>query len=86
MAILSRKIVCNHNKLILLLFSVKKNLDAKLINVPPTQEIVADSIRSVNSEHLNKFIILFGTVVRTGNVHSRELVKDFKCKQCEKEF
>ena len=58
----------------------------KLINVPPTKEIVAESIRSVNSEHLNKFIILFGTVVRTGNVHNRELYKDFECKQCQKVF
>ncbi len=30
-------------------------------------------------------MIIFGTVVRTGNVHSRELRKLFKCKQCEKE-
>ena len=47
-----------------------KKLCVKLINVPPTKEIVAESIRTVNSEHLNKFIILFGTVVRTGHVHS----------------
>lgn len=56
----------------------------KLINVPPIKEIVADTIRQVNSSHLNKFIILFGTVVRTGHVHSRELYKEFKCKTCEK--
>ena len=52
--------------------------------MPPTKEIVAESIRSVGSEHLNKFIILFGTVVRTGHVHSRELFKEFSCKACGK--
>ena len=67
-------------------FRVKKNIDIKLINVPPTTEIVASSIRSVTSEHLNKFIILFGTVIRTGNVHNRELFKDFECKNCNKVF
>ena len=56
----------------------------KLINVPPTKEVVAESIRQVGSEHLNKFIILFGTVVRTGHIHSRELFKEFMCKSCEK--
>lgn len=56
----------------------------KLSNVPPTKEVVAESIRSVGAEHLNRFIILFGTVVRTGNVHSRELFKEFSCRQCGK--
>ncbi|CDW77769.1 mcm2 3 5 family protein [Stylonychia lemnae] len=65
---------------------VKKNLDVKLSMVPPTKEIVAESIRQVTSEHLNKFIILFGTVVRTGHVHSRELFKKFQCRQCNSEF
>ena len=57
-----------------------KKLTVKLFNVPPTNEIVAESIRSVGPEHLNKFIILFGTVVRPGHVHSRELFKEFQCK------
>lgn len=61
-----------------------KKIVVKLTNVPPTKEIVAESIRSVTSEHQNKFIILFGTVVRTGHVHSRELYKEFQCKACEK--
>jgi DNA replicative helicase MCM subunit Mcm2 (Cdc46/Mcm family) len=59
---------------------VKENLDVKLHNVPPSKEILAESIRDVSTEHLNKCIIIFGTVVRTGKVHSRELRKDFKCK------
>lgn len=63
-----------------------KKLQVKLTNVPPTKEIVTESIRTVNAEHLNKFIILFGTVVRTGHVHSRELFKEFACKQCQKTF
>ena len=54
--------------------------------VPPTKEIVCESIRKVGSEHLNKYIIVFGTVVRTGNVHSRELYKDFQCKSCGKKI
>eukprot|EP00347_Sterkiella_histriomuscorum_P013643 403363933 len=65
---------------------VKKNLDVKLLNIPPTKEVVAESIRAVNTEYQNKFIILTGTVVRTGHVNSRELFKQFKCRQCEKEF
>lgn len=52
--------------------------------MPPTREIVAESIRAVGAQHLNKFIILFGTVVRTGNVQSRELFKEFACRQCGK--
>jgi hypothetical protein len=63
-----------------------KKLNVKLINVPPTKEIVAESIRQVNSEHLNKFIILFGTVVRTGHVQTRELYKEFECRSCGKRF
>lgn len=27
-------------------------------------------------------VVIFGTVVRTGNVNSRELLKKFECKQC----
>ena len=45
-----------------------KKIHVKLTNVPPTKEIVAESIRSVGAQHINKFIILFGTVVRTGHV------------------
>lgn len=61
------------------------NLDVKLKSVPPTHEILTESIRDITTSHQNKFVIIFGTVVRTGNVHSRELRKLFKCKQCEKE-
>ena len=65
---------------------VKERLDVKLINVPPTKEIVAESIRDLNAKHLGKLIIIFGTVVRTGNVSSRELKKKFVCKSCQKEY
>ena len=64
---------------------VKKRLDIKLVNVPPSSEVVAENIRDLSSKHLNKQIICFGTVVRTGNVRSRELIKKFKCRQCEYE-
>lgn len=64
---------------------MKERLDIKLINVPPTKEIVAESIRDLSSQHLNKLIIIFGTVVRTGNVNSRELKKKFACKTCGKQ-
>lgn len=66
--------------------TVKERLDIKLINVPPTKEIVSESIRDLSAKHLNKLIIIFGTVVRTGNVNSRELKKKFACKACEKEY
>ena len=66
--------------------TVKERLDVKLINVPPTKEIVAESIRDLNAKHLGKLIIIFGTVVRTGNVSSRELKKKFACKSCQKEY
>ena len=58
------------------------HLDIKLINVPPTKEIVAESIRDLSAMHLNKLIMICGTVVRTGNVNSRELTKKFTCKSC----
>ena len=45
--------------------------------VPPTKELVAESLREITSYHLNKFIIIFGTVVRTSNIQSRELYKEF---------
>ncbi len=54
--------------------------------MPPTKEIVAESIRDLGAKHLNKLIMIFGTVVRTGNVNSRELKKKFVCKACEKEY
>lgn len=56
---------------------VKERLDVKLINVPPTSEIVCETIREIDATHLNKFIIIYGTVVRTGNVGARELFKKF---------
>lgn len=40
----------------------------------------------MTARHLNKYIIIYGTVVRTGNVNSRELTKKFKCKLCEREY
>ena len=61
--------------------SVKTKLDVKLINVPPIPgEIVAESIRDLSNKMLGKQIILFGTVLRTGNVNSRELYKNYACK------
>jgi DNA replicative helicase MCM subunit Mcm2 (Cdc46/Mcm family) len=57
-----------------------------LINVPPISgEIVAESIREINNRMLGKQIIVFGTVMRTGNVNSREIFKKFECKQCGKQ-
>ena len=66
--------------------TVKERLDVKLINVPPTKEIVAESIRDLGPKHLNKLIIIFGTAVRTGKVNNRELKKKFACKNCGKEY
>ena len=64
------------------LLKVKHKLDIKLNNVPPSKEIAPEKIRDLSSHHLGKMIVLFGTVVRTGNVNSRELLKRFECKQC----
>ncbi len=86
MYLCSRQTQCNKVSIMFFSYITPKKLVVKLVNVPPTKEIVAESIRSVNSEHLNKFIILFGTVVRTGHVHSRELFKEFECRSCGKRF
>lgn len=65
---------------------LKERIDIKLINVPPTKEIVAESIRELSARHLNKLIIISGTCVRTGNINSRELKKKFACKSCGCEY
>lgn len=57
--------------------SVKRKLDIKLTHVPPVPEIVCEFIRNMGQEQLGKIAIIFGTVVRTSNVNSRELIKDF---------
>ena len=54
--------------------------------IPPSSEIMAENLRDISSRHLNKFVGAMGTVVRTAKVQSRELYKDFKCKQCGKIF
>jgi len=64
----------------------KKNLDIKLAQIPPVEEIVAENIRNISSVHLVKFISVFGTVVRTSAVNNRELYKEFKCRDCGKLF
>ena len=61
---------------------MKKNLDVKLIQVPPLKEVHCESIRNLNSHNLGKTTIIFGTVIRTGNMSARELIKDFQCKLC----
>ena len=66
--------------------SIKKNIDVKLTNVPPLKEVICESIRNLGQYHLNKRTIIFGTVVRTSNINSRELKKDFECKLCSKKF
>ena len=63
-------------------FSVKSKLDIKLNNIPPLKEILCDSIRNLGQNHIEKQSIIYGTVLRTNNVNSRELFKDFECKQC----
>ena len=61
-------------------FSVKNKLDIKLNNIPPLKEILCDSIRNLGQNHIEKQSIIYGTVLRTNNVNSRELFKDFECK------
>ena len=61
---------------------LKTHLDICFVQVPPLRELVCESIRNLGQQHLNKTSIIFGTVVRTSNVNSRELSKEFECKQC----
>ena len=65
-------------------YSLKPHLDVKLFNVPPHKDIICESIRNLNHRHLQKTCLVFGTVVRTGNVGSRELAKLFQCTKCGK--
>lgn len=62
--------------------SVKKHIDVRLMNVPPIQDVLCRNIRDISSSKVGKLVIIFGTVMRTGNVNSRELKKKFKCKAC----
>jgi len=65
--------------------SVKIHIDVRLVNVPPLADILCRKIRDIKHHQLGKLIIIFGTVVRSGNVNSREVKKKFRCKQCEYE-
>ena len=62
----------------------KKHLDIRFINVPPLKEIYLDTIRNLRQYHVNKFMVIQGTVIRTSNVKNRETKKDFACKNCGK--
>ncbi|CDW81828.1 mcm2 3 5 family protein [Stylonychia lemnae] len=62
----------------------KKHVDVRLINVPPLREIFLDTIRNLRQFHVNKFMVIQGTVIRTNLVKNRETKKDFACKSCGK--
>lgn len=51
--------------------------------MPPLPEVLCESIRGLSQQHLHKISMIFGTVVRTSNVNSRELTKQFECRQCQ---
>ena len=59
-------------------------MDVRLINVPPFKEIFLDTIRNLRQSHVNKFMVIQGTVIRTSNVKNRETKKDFACRNCGK--
>jgi len=59
-------------------------LKVRLVNIPPINEIAIGSIRSVRQCHMNKYMVIYGTVVRAQSVKNRETKKDFACKNCGK--
>jgi DNA replicative helicase MCM subunit Mcm2 (Cdc46/Mcm family) len=64
--------------------TLKKHLDVRLANVPPLKEITLDSIRHIRQCHVNKYMVLYGTVIRATSIKNRETKKDFACKNCGK--
>jgi len=52
--------------------------------VPPLNEITLESIRNIRQCHVNKYIMVFGTVLRRTHIKNRETKKDFACKTCGK--
>ena len=43
---------------------IKRRVHIRLINIPPMKEISIGSIRNVRQCHVNKYMVLYGTVVR----------------------
>ena len=63
---------------------LKKKINVRLGNIPPISEIAIGSIRNVRQCHMNKYMVIYGTVVRAQSVKNRETKKDFACKNCGK--
>ena len=63
---------------------VKKRINVRLMNVPPLQEITLGSIRNMRQCHVNKYMVIYGTVMRATTIKNRETKKDFACKACGK--
>jgi len=63
---------------------IKKRINVRLTNVPPLQEITLGSIRNMRQCHVNKYMVIHGTVMRAQTVKNRETKKDFACKTCGK--
>lgn len=53
-----------------------------MTNVPPSKDIVAESIRGLSSKHIDKSIIIYGTVVRASNMKARKLKQKLECAAC----
>jgi DNA replicative helicase MCM subunit Mcm2 (Cdc46/Mcm family) len=64
--------------------TLKRRVNIRLINIPPMKEISIGSIRNVRQCHVNKYMVLYGTVVRAQTCKNRETKKDFACKTCGK--
>jgi DNA replicative helicase MCM subunit Mcm2 (Cdc46/Mcm family) len=62
----------------------KRHIDIRLTNVPPLTEITLDTIRNLRQCHVNKYIVIYGTIIRTTARKNRETKKDFACKNCGK--
>ena len=43
---------------------LKKKINVRLGNIPPISEIAIGSIRNVRQCHMNKYMVIYGTVVR----------------------
>jgi len=56
------------------------------MNVPPLKEIYLDTLRNLRQSHVNKFMVIQGTAIRTSNVKNRETKKDFACRNCGKVY
>jgi len=44
--------------------TIKRKVNIRLINIPPIQEITLGTIRNLRQCHVNKYMVIHGTVMR----------------------